>query len=330
VSQRKLSHFVGSVQEPSLTRLRPAAAVRPSPQCQTNALARNHTSQGIFRTFGRSIVRLAEDTHPRCKIEVVKRPILLALAVILRASGTLAQQVQHSQGDLNHLNQRVQQFMDLEVGFEDMVPTGMSIEAKEVSRQGSSGNNLVVQYHIFVKGAPHETLFQQISWPVNADKPSSPLEGISVGKDGILMCAGRTPDQCGDPDKPDDPIEFTVVPIKGEPSRFAFVASNLKIGIVIVPDPITAKDKGCELSVVRLTPKFELALISGTGFTPNSDLHYRTSSETTNDHVVKSDSQGRFRVSLIPFAGKKSSGQMKVKITEATCSPEISYEWGKL
>jgi len=220
--------------------------------------------------------------------------------------------------------------MNLEVGFEDMVRPGMSIEAREVSRQRSSGNNLVVQYHIFVKGVPPDTLLQQVSWPVNADKLSSPLQSISVGKDGILMCAGRLAEQCGDNNNPDDPIEFTMSPIKGEPSRVAFVAPNVKIGMVIVPDSISAKDKGCTLSAVRLTPRFELAYISGTGYAPNFDVHYRTSSETTNDLPVKSDGKGRIRVSLIPNNGSKSTGRMKVKVTEASCSPEISYEWGKL
>jgi hypothetical protein len=59
-------------------------------------------------------------------------------------------------------------------------------------------------------------------------------------------------------------------------------------------------------------------------------VHYRTSSEATNDLVLKSDSQGRIRVSLIPSTENKTSGKMKVKVTEAACSPEISYEWGKL
>ena len=101
--------------------------------------------------------------------------------------------------------QYVQHLMDIEVGFEQMVPSGMSIEAKEISRKGKSGKDLVVQYHIFVKGTLPDTLFQWIQWPVNADKPSAALAGISVGKDGILMCAGRAPEQCGDPKKPDDP-----------------------------------------------------------------------------------------------------------------------------
>src|ERR1700730_10427607 len=102
----------------------------------------------------------------------------------------------------NELAEGIQHLMDVQVGFERMVPPGMSIEAKEISRTGKSGKDLVVQYHIFVTGAPPNTLFRQIEWPVNADKPSSPLWGISVGKNGVLMCAGRTPEQCGDSQKP--------------------------------------------------------------------------------------------------------------------------------
>jgi len=256
-----------------------------------------------------------------------RRSFLTPIFAVLFVGTVSTGQAQTSPSEIN---QRVQQLMNLEVGFEDMVPPGMSIEAKEVSRQGSSGNNLVVQYHIFMKGIPSNALFQEVSWPVNADKPSSPLEGISVGKDGILICAGRTPEQCGNSDNPDDPIEFTMMPIKGEPSRFAFVAPTFKIGLVIVPDPIVGKEKGGTLSAVRLTSRFELAFVSGTGYAPNADVHYRTSSEKTNDQVVKSDSQGRIRFSLIPFTGNKSSGTMKVKVTDSNCSPEISYEWGRL
>ncbi len=98
-----------------------------------------------------------------------------------------------------------------------MVPSGTSIEAKEVSRRGQSGKDLIVQYHIFVKGLPPDALLQYMDWPINADKPSRMLEGISVGKDGILMCAGKTPEQCGDSKKPDDPIEFIATPRKENP-----------------------------------------------------------------------------------------------------------------
>jgi hypothetical protein len=85
--------------------------------------------------------------------------------------------------------------MSVEVGFEQMVPPGMSIESKEVFRKGTPGKDLVVQYHIFVKGVPPNTVFKAFNWPPSAEKPSVILEGISVGKDGVLMCAGRMPEQ---------------------------------------------------------------------------------------------------------------------------------------
>ena len=230
----------------------------------------------------------------------------------------------------NNVAERVQRLMDVEMGFSQMVPAGMSIEAREISRKGKSGNDLNVQYHIFVKGAPADALFQEIQWPVNADKPSPALVGISIGKDGILMCAGRTPDQCGDAKKPDDPIEFITMSRKGEPTRLAFISPTVKIGTVIVPEPIVANDNGCTLSSVRLTPKFELAFLSGSGYPPNTDVHYRVLSETSSDVVVKSDSNGTIRFSVIPNPGKKSKGTVTVKIAEAKCSPEVSYEWGTI
>ena len=237
---------------------------------------------------------------------------------------------QNSQTTQNDLAQRVQRFMEIEVGFEHMVPPGMSIEAKEVSRKGTPGKDLVVQYHIFVTGVPPDTLFRYIDWPDVAGKPLVRLEGISVGKNGILMCAGRMPEQCGDPNKPDDPIEFTATSQKGEPRRLAFVSSNIWIGMVIVPDPIEAADNGCTLTAKRLTKAFELAYLSGTGYPPNTDVHYRVSSETITNFIVKSDATGTIRVSVVPNPGKKKEGTASVKIMESKCSPEVSWQWGPI
>ena len=39
------------------------------------------------------------------------------------------------------IGERVQHLMSIEVGFEQMVPPGMSIEAKEVSRKGTTGKD---------------------------------------------------------------------------------------------------------------------------------------------------------------------------------------------
>lgn len=89
---------------------------------------------------------------------------------------------------------------------------GAAIRAKEVERQGS-----LVRYQIYVSGLPSTELYTALSWPITQAKPSTVMEGVSLGKDGIAMCAGRTPEQCGDSSKKDDPIDFVFNAGKGEP-----------------------------------------------------------------------------------------------------------------
>jgi len=229
------------------------------------------------------------------------------------------------------INQYVQHLMSIHVGFLNGVPPGVSVEVKQVSRTGASGKDLVVKYHIFVRGVPPETLFQELNWPVTAEKPSSELGGISAGKDGLLMCTGRTEYQCGSPKKLDDPIEFTMTPRKGETYRFAFVSDEIKVPVVVVPDPIESTNRGCTLSAVRLTAKFELAFISGSGYPPNSDVHYSVSTnDASNDFVVKSDERGIIRTGVVPYSKDQHPGIAKVKVTQPECSPEVSFEWGKI
>jgi len=82
---------------------------------------------------------------------------------------------------------------------------------------------------------------------------------------------------------------------------------------------------------VRLTPMFELALITATGVPPSAEIHY-TSTGSSNPQTIKSDSRGVARFSLIPHPDHpgQASGTMKIKLQEPVCSPEITYNWGKL
>src|SRR5665213_3325068 len=146
------------------------------------------------------------------------------------------------------LSEKVNHLMNTHIGVENTVPPGWSIEAKPVALARGENDTVIIQVHIFIHGAPEGVLFEQQSLPVGDDKPVSEMSGISVGKDGILMCAGRNPLQCGDQNKPDDPIEFTAQSIKGEPLRFLFASSVGTIGTVVVPYPVSGQDHGCTLS----------------------------------------------------------------------------------
>ena len=201
---------------------------------------------------------------------------------------------------------------------------GAFIQVKEVGRQGS-----LVRYHLYVSGLPFNELYTAVSWPVTQAKPSPVMEGVSLGKDGIVMCAGRTPEQCGDSSKKDDPIEFAFNAAKGEPYRLALVAGNDKVAVVIVPEPIMAKDKGCTLSVERLLPHFELAYFTGSGFPPNGDVSFDGESYGEKHPVsTKTDSDGNLQFALLPFVAGHHKGTTTIKGVGTTCSPSIKFEWG--
>ncbi len=257
-----------------------------------------------------------------------QRNVSLALLCLIAFSGFTKAQTTTTPGD-EAFKARVNHLMDTHIlGVEQLRPPGWTIQAKPLDAERGADDTLIAQVHIYITGAPVGTIFELQTMPVGDDKATSTMQGISVGKDGILVCAGRLPTQCGDPQKPDDPIEFTSQTLKGEPTRYLFVSDAGTIGIVVVPYPVAYRDKGCTLSAVRLTPGFDLALITGTGLPPNTDIHYSAKSDRGNTHTIRSNELGVVRFSLIPVMkpGQRSGGET-IKIIENQCSPEVSYEW---
>jgi len=92
--------------------------------------------------------------------------------------------------------------------FEQTVPPGVSIEAREVYRKGTSGKDLEVRYNVIVKGVPLGTTLRQVQFPVNTDKAVPGINGITLNSDGLMICASRTPSPCHSGDKLDAPVVF--------------------------------------------------------------------------------------------------------------------------
>jgi hypothetical protein len=212
----------------------------------------------------------------------------------------------------------------------EMSTPGVNAEIREVSRVNSNGR-LEVQYHVFVTGAPNDQNYTMVSWPINARGPSPTFAGLSLLKDGLMSCAGRTPEQCGDPNKKDDPVELTFYPATGEVFRMALVSQDqkTKLFFAIVPDPVAKSDNGCVLEAIRLLPKHELVLLRGKGFQPNEDLEFKGKSydEEHGGHP-KADSRGEYVTGLLPFVKDKKGGTMEVKLKGSKCAPTLTFEWG--
>jgi len=55
---------------------------------------------------------------------------------------------------------------------------GTSVDLREVLRTTDQGK-LMVQYHLFVKGAPTDQLYTALQWPVTAQGPSESISGLT-------------------------------------------------------------------------------------------------------------------------------------------------------
>ncbi len=201
---------------------------------------------------------------------------------------------------------------------------GASVRAKEVERHGPA-----VKYYLYVSGLPADKLYTVMSWPVGQTKPSPIMQGVSLGKGGVVMCAGRTPEQCGDSSRKDDPVDFDLNAAKGEPYRLALVADDSRVAIVIVPDPILVKDKGCTLSVERLMPRFELAYFTGNGFPANTEVAFDGQSYDEKHTVkTKTDGDGNLQFALMPFVTGHNKGTTSIRAVGTDCSPSAKFDWG--
>jgi hypothetical protein len=156
------------------------------------------------------------------------------------------------------------------------------------------------------------------------------MEGVSIGKDGTLICAGRTLEQCGDASAKDDPIDFGFNPAKGEPYRLALVSGEYRAFIVIVPDPIIGRDRDCSLSVERLLPHFELAYFSGSGFPPDGEGTFESESYGERRAIkAKADASGNLQFAIMPAVSGHQKGTTTVTGVGMKCSPSLKFEWGQ-
>ncbi len=208
---------------------------------------------------------------------------------------------------------------------------GVTAYMREIRRDLDRGR-LVVKYQVRISGAPRDQTYSFVQWPIDSATSSEQMRGLTLLSDGLVVCGGRAPDQCGSAEKKDDPVVFTFVPSKGEIFRLAFVSADTgaKVFFATIPNPIVKQDNACTLEVVRLAPKFELAMILARGFQPNANLLFASKSYgEVQEKDVRADADGDYTSALLPFVKDKQSGTTDLKLVGPTCAPALSFEWGK-
>jgi len=208
---------------------------------------------------------------------------------------------------------------------------GLSADFREVSKSHENGKVKAV-YRVYGKGDKPGTLYNLLSWPIEAKEPTELVKGASVTSHGLLVCGGHGEGQCGSAKSPDDPIKFTLTPRKGEITRLALVTPDkaTKATLGIIPDPIVASDRGCSIEVVRLGPNFEVAMVLGKGFKPGDPIEFGASSYSESQGgPITANEKGEVVAGLTPYVKGHSSGTTSVKFTASHCEPATSFRWGK-
>ncbi|MGB8128957.1 MAG: hypothetical protein WCG81_04135 [Candidatus Angelobacter sp.] len=200
---------------------------------------------------------------------------------------------------------------------------GTKAGLREIERHEQDGNP-TVKYAIYVAGAPQNQTYALVQVTLASPEPHALLPAVFIARDG-LVCLDAVPD-CT------QPVAFSTVSAKGEPFQGVLISKDAKykITVFVVPNPITGSDHGCNLEVIRLTRKFEAALVRGKGFKPNENVKITGDSagEAVNGTTVV-DANGSFNTALMPFVKDKQSGVETINFKGAACAPAVSFKWGE-
>jgi hypothetical protein len=200
----------------------------------------------------------------------------------------------------------------------------------ELLKKGTLNGKASVDYRVKVEGAPHDKLYKLTAWPVTAANPIQMMDGLTLGKDGTVMCPANSDKSCAERFKGKE-VHLSYTPEIGEIFRQALISddSQSRIFFSMVPAPIVERDKSCSLEAVRLSPSFELALIRGHGFIAGEPLSLHTQSyQEVHSVAAKADARGDFILSITPTVKGKTNGVIEISAKGAACSPTISFNWG--
>jgi len=224
---------------------------------------------------------------------------------------------------------------------------GMSLELKETGRK-STPNGTEITWQLIGKGFTPDMQLTLVRWPLN-QSVARVMSGIMINAAGTAVCGSAAPGPqsptdaaaaataplappCTKTVTPGIPITITGTVAKGEAVRVALVSADHKHGaaVSLVPFPIEGQDKGCKIQVILGSKDAELVLIEGEGF--KQDSTYTLGTETFGKRQpldVIINQQGRFIGALTPWVPDHDTGDTVVYYQSSTCTPTVSFHWGK-
>ena len=215
------------------------------------------------------------------------------------------------------------------IDWDSSTTKGAKVDVLLIKKDQAEGKP-VMQYHLKVSGAPTNKLYTLMAWPITIAQPATMMDGLAIAADGTVGCPQNSTRSCAQRMKGAE-LKLTYTPGIGEIYRHALISEDhtARVFFSIVPAPMIEQDKTCSLEIVRLSPRFELALIRGKGFTPGEQISFHTQSyQEIHDMQPKVNPQGKFWATLSPFVKGRTMGTTQVMVKSKSCAPTLSFEWG--
>ena len=215
------------------------------------------------------------------------------------------------------------------IDWDSSTTKGAKVDVLLIKKDQAEGKP-VMQYHLKVSGAPTNKLYTLMAWPITIAQPATMMDGLAIAADGTVGCPPNSNRNCAQRIKGAE-LKLTYTPGIGEIYRHALISEDhaTRIFFSVVPAPMIEQDKTCSLEIVRLSPRFELALIRGKGFTPGETISFHTQSyQEVHDTQPVVNQQGQFWATLSPFVKGRTMGTTQVVVKSKTCAPSLSFEWG--
>jgi len=205
---------------------------------------------------------------------------------------------------------------------------GVELATHEGPRQHTSSGTLVI-CNILGRGFPADKTYDLWFWSLGK-KPEKAMQGVSFDKRGLLVCSGK-PGSCKG-EGADDAINIQAKAALGEPKRFGVVSTDGKVSgfIEAVPFPIEAKDKSCNVSVVRQSQLAESVILRGSGFPPHESVAVQkqpAGNVTMESPTAGGD--GTWQEIVEVEVPGQNSGTATIKASGKSCSVSVSFNWGE-
>jgi hypothetical protein len=202
---------------------------------------------------------------------------------------------------------------------------GARLVLKEMGRTRMN-NQTVVTYNAYASGLPKDVDYTLWSRLLGSEPRG--VADAYINKDGLVVNVLADPAR----NIAEDPINLKVFAGRGEPKLFGLIANDGHVRAYgeVVPFPIENKSGQCSISATMKMQNYFMVSIVVTGLQPREEFQIDEQSGNEGAQTkATAESDGSYRVTLMPFVKGQSSGKLRFNVNGKSCRVGLEAPWGQ-